>query len=66
MHAKKSDYLENFYYIQEIPLVKKLIKENEKLKKKNKNLKKLVKLITSNVSLLTLENLNNVCKCKPN
>ena len=46
--------------------IKKLIKENEKLKKKNKNLKKLVKLITSNVSLLTLENLNNVCKCKPN
>jgi cobalamin biosynthesis protein CobT len=66
MHIKKSDYLENFYYIQEIPLVKKMIKENEKLKKKNKSLKKLVKLITSNVSLLTLENLNNVCKCKSN
>jgi len=49
MHAKKSDYLENFYYIQEIPLVKKLIKENAKLKKKNKNLKKLVKMSRNNV-----------------
>jgi YHS domain-containing protein len=62
---EQSDYLENVYHIEQMPIVKKLIKQNEKLKKKNKELKKLVKLITNNVSLLTLENLNNsMCNCK--
>ena len=61
---EQSDYLENFYHIEQMPIVKKLIKQNEKLKKKNKELKKLVKLITNNVSLLTLENLK--CNCKSN
>jgi len=42
---------DNYHYIQKLPIVKQLLKENKKLKRRNKELKRLVKLISRNMKL---------------
>ena len=52
---------ENFHYIQKLPFVKQLLKENKKLKRKTKELKRLVRLISNNLPLFEAN-----CECKRN
>ena len=42
---------DNFYYLQQLPLVIQLTKENKKLKRRVKELKRLVRLISNNLPL---------------
>ena len=46
-----SSATENFIYIQKLPFVKQLLKENKKLKRRTKELKRLVRLISNNLPL---------------
>lgn len=47
--------VENFHYIQKLPIVRELLKENKKLKRRVKELRRLVKLISNNARLFRQE-----------
>ena len=49
----ESEYIENFRYLENLPIVKQLIQENDRLRRRNKELKNLVRLISGNVSLFS-------------
>jgi hypothetical protein len=44
--------LENYYFLEQLPIVRDLMERNEKLKRKNKELKRLVHAISANIPLL--------------
>jgi len=48
----EANLYENVRFLEKLPIIQTLTKENKKLQKKNKELKKLVKLITRNLNLM--------------
>jgi len=48
----KQTAFENYYALEQLPIVRELIEKNEKLKRKNKELKRLISAISANLPLL--------------
>jgi hypothetical protein len=44
--------LENYYFLEQLPIVRDLMKQNEKLKRKNKELKHMVRAFSMNMALI--------------
>ena len=56
----KQNAFENYYALEQLPIVRELIEKNEKLKRKNKELKRLISAISANLPLLGGKKKNQV------
>ena len=52
MESNQMEVLQSMKILEQLPIVKKLMKENKKLAKKNKELRMLVQIVTRNIGLL--------------
>ena len=56
----KQNAFENYYALEQLPIVRELIEKNEKLKRKNKELKRLISAISANLPILGGKKKNQV------